>query len=180
MSSRDPKLGTQLDPELIIGPLFGLLFGPEYWPNSGSFSNREAGLCYSPKFEGHSTLDRLQINCIGIWFFKCWNLPRWIFSNYYYISNTLQIKGLTTLIFWYQMSIPRQTIPLSCDSGIRFLFERLFEVWSFIESHYHHICNIKDNTINYWLNMSALFCSCSYTLLTYGIGQSYIKLVLEE
>ena len=34
-------------PKVIIGPLFD----PEYWPNSGSFSNSEAGSKYSPKFD---------------------------------------------------------------------------------------------------------------------------------
>ena len=42
--------GTRLDLELIIGPLFGLLFDPKYWPNSGSFSNSEVGSSYLPKF----------------------------------------------------------------------------------------------------------------------------------
>ena len=36
--------GTRLDPESNIGPLFGLLFNPEYWPNIEYFLNSEAGL----------------------------------------------------------------------------------------------------------------------------------------
>ena len=40
-----------LDPESIIGPLFGLLFDPKYRPNSGSFSNSKVGSSYSPKFD---------------------------------------------------------------------------------------------------------------------------------
>ena len=37
-------------PESNIGPLFDLLFDPEYWPYIEYFSNSEAGSSYSPKF----------------------------------------------------------------------------------------------------------------------------------
>ena len=49
-------IATRLDPESIICPLFSLLFDPEYWPKSGSFSNSEAGSGYSPKFVANSML----------------------------------------------------------------------------------------------------------------------------
>ena len=36
------NIGIQLEVELNIGPLFDLLFDPEYWPNIEYFSNNKA------------------------------------------------------------------------------------------------------------------------------------------
>ena len=38
-------------PALNIGPQFDLLFNPEYWLNTSSFSNSKAGSSYLPKFD---------------------------------------------------------------------------------------------------------------------------------
>ena len=44
------NIGIQLEVESHIGPLFDLLFYPDYWPNIEYFFNNEARSNYSPKF----------------------------------------------------------------------------------------------------------------------------------
>ena len=45
------NIGIRLEVESNIGPLFDLLFDPDYWPNIKYFLNNEARSSYSPKFE---------------------------------------------------------------------------------------------------------------------------------
>ena len=45
------KIGIQLEVDVYIGPLFDLLFDPEYWLNIKYFSNNKVRSSYSPKVD---------------------------------------------------------------------------------------------------------------------------------
>ena len=47
------KLGIRLEVESNFGPLFDLLFDPEYWPNIEYFLNNKARSSYSPQLDMH-------------------------------------------------------------------------------------------------------------------------------
>ena len=54
-----------------------------------------------------------------------------------------------------------------------YLLDVFFEVWLFIGSHNHYMCNIKDKTSNHWI-MSTIICSCSFTLQKFNILKKQI------
>ena len=88
---------TGLDPKSNIGPLFGLLFDPEKWPNIEYFSNSEVGLSYSPKFVIYKKY------CILLCSFVGWK------TNYFFVRlfvritfhNFLSSKKLISLFFQF-------------------------------------------------------------------------------